>query len=89
MRLPTRSALVRLARIDAAIRAGECPNVTTLARQLEVNPRTVQRDLDYFRDQLGAPSPTTPSAAATATRSSPGRCAQRLTASLILALDPA
>jgi predicted DNA-binding transcriptional regulator YafY len=55
MRLPTRSALVRLARIDAQIRAGDRPNANTLAKLLEVNPRTIQRDLDCLRDQLSAP----------------------------------
>ncbi len=55
MRLPTRPALVRLAHIHQAIGSGQRPNVTTLARQLEVNPRTVQRDLDCLRDQLAAP----------------------------------
>jgi predicted DNA-binding transcriptional regulator YafY len=55
MRLPTRPALVRLARILNEIRDGRTPNASTLARTLEVTPRTIQRDLDYLRDQLGAP----------------------------------
>jgi len=55
MRLPTRPALVRLARILIEIRDGRTPNASTLARTLEVTPRTIQRDLDYLRDQLGAP----------------------------------
>jgi predicted DNA-binding transcriptional regulator YafY len=55
MRLPTRPALVRLARILNEIRDGRTPNASTLARKLEVKPRTIQRDLDYLRDQLGAP----------------------------------
>jgi predicted DNA-binding transcriptional regulator YafY len=37
------------------IRDGRTPNASTLARTLEVTPRTIQRDLDYLRDQLGAP----------------------------------
>jgi proteasome accessory factor B len=55
MRLSTRPALVRLAHIDREIRAGHWPNASTLSRLLEVTPRTIQRDIDCFRDQLGAP----------------------------------
>jgi hypothetical protein len=50
-----RPPLARLATIDHAVRAGQYPNATTLARQLEVSPRTVQRDLTFLRDQLRAP----------------------------------
>lgn len=45
----------RLAFIDRAIRAGTWPNGTTLGRQLEVTPRTAQRDLEFLRDRLQAP----------------------------------
>src|SRR5262245_66154189 len=55
MRLLTRPALVRMACIDAEIRSGNRPNTTSLAKLLQVNPRTIQRDLDCLRDQLGAP----------------------------------
>lgn len=55
MRPPARPALVRLARILQEARAGHWPNASTLAKSLEVTPRTIQRDLDYLRDQLGAP----------------------------------
>jgi len=50
-----RVALVRIAVIDQEIRNGSWPNATGLARQLEVNPRTIHRDIDCLRDQLGAP----------------------------------
>ena len=41
-----RPPLARLAVIDHAVRAGRYPNAATLARQLEVSPRTVQRRPD-------------------------------------------
>jgi proteasome accessory factor B len=47
--------LARLAVIDRAIRTGTWPNATTLSRQLEVTPRTVQRDIEFLRDRLQAP----------------------------------
>jgi hypothetical protein len=55
MRLSSRPAMVRIAVIDREIRDGRLPNATSLAQQLEVNSRTVHRDLDCLRDQLGAP----------------------------------
>ncbi len=50
-----RPPLVRFAQIDAAIRAGRWPNAMTLAAELEVHPRTVQRDLVFLRDRFLAP----------------------------------
>jgi predicted DNA-binding transcriptional regulator YafY len=55
MRLSSRPPLERIARIDQAVRAGAWPNASTLARELEVSPRTVQRDLLFLRDRLKAP----------------------------------
>src|SRR5689334_2543797 len=55
MRTATRPPLERIAALDRAIRAGRYPNASTLARELEVCPRTVQRDIDFLRDRLGAP----------------------------------
>ncbi|MHC5539948.1 helix-turn-helix transcriptional regulator [Singulisphaera rosea] len=55
MHQATRPPLARMMAIDQALRAGTWPNASTLARQLEVNPRTIRRDLTYLRDQLGAP----------------------------------
>lgn len=55
MHTASRPPLARLARIDGAIRAGELPNAQTLARELEVTARTVQRDLQFLRDRLQAP----------------------------------
>ncbi len=40
---------------DHAIRAGKHPNAASLARELEVCRRTVQRDIEFLRDRLGVP----------------------------------
>ena len=50
-----RHALVRLVRIDGELRSNRWPNAASLARQLEVTERTIHRDIDCLRDQLGAP----------------------------------
>ncbi len=47
-------AYERLLRLSAEIQTGRCPNKAGLARILERDPRTVQRDLDALR-RLGAP----------------------------------
>ena len=53
--LSTRPPIQRLAVLDAEVRAGRYPNAVTLAARLEVDPRTVQRDVEFARDRLGAP----------------------------------
>ncbi|NLY02409.1 MAG: WYL domain-containing protein [Rhodopirellula sp.] len=55
MRAASRPPLARIAAIDRAIREGTWPNAGTLARQLEVSARTVQRDIVFLRDRLLAP----------------------------------
>jgi predicted DNA-binding transcriptional regulator YafY len=50
-----RPPMRRIMTIDQAVRAGEWPNAITLARRLEVNPRTIRRDLAFLRHQLRAP----------------------------------
>ncbi|MGE3818124.1 MAG: helix-turn-helix transcriptional regulator [Isosphaeraceae bacterium] len=55
MRTAVRFSLQRIAALDRAIRAGEYPNARTIARALEVGHRTVQRDIEFFRDRYGAP----------------------------------
>ena len=55
MRRSSRPPLARIIAIDRAIRSGGWPNASHLARELEVDPRTVRRDITYLRDQLHAP----------------------------------
>jgi proteasome accessory factor B len=55
MILASRPPLVRIIAIDQSIRSGALTNAQTLSRQLEVNPRTIRRDIAYLRDQLRAP----------------------------------
>ncbi|MFC1467635.1 helix-turn-helix transcriptional regulator [Verrucomicrobiota bacterium] len=45
----------RLKALDGKIRAGEYPNRRTFAEEWEVSIKTVQRDIDFMRDRLGAP----------------------------------
>lgn len=45
----------RLIYIDEAVRENQYPNRTTIAREFEVDRKTIQRDIDFMRDQLKAP----------------------------------
>src|SRR5437867_740271 len=45
----------RLQAIHHEIKDGRHPNTSSLARQLNVSSKTVQRDIDYLRDELQAP----------------------------------
>jgi predicted DNA-binding transcriptional regulator YafY len=45
----------RILMIDEAIRAGDYPSIEKLARRAEVNPRTIERDIEYLRDMYAAP----------------------------------
>ncbi len=45
----------RLIELHRMIREEEYPNCLTFAREWEISQKTVQRDIDYLRDQLGAP----------------------------------
>ena len=57
-----RPPLARMLRIHEELQTGDPTNCQRLAAQLEVSPRTVQRDIDFMRDQLGLPieyEPTT------------------------------
>ena len=42
-------------RIHSAIQSGNFPNATTLAVELEVSTKSIQRDLDFMRDRLSLP----------------------------------
>jgi len=42
-------------RIHRKLQQGDFPSCTSLAREIECSAKTVQRDLDYLRDQLGLP----------------------------------
>ena len=53
--LLSRPPLERMLRIHQLIQAGEFPNATTLARELEVSTKSIQRDLDFMRDRLNLP----------------------------------
>jgi hypothetical protein len=55
MKIAAGFSLERIAAFDKAARAGEYPNARTIARALEVGPRTVQRDVEFMRDRPGAP----------------------------------
>ena len=41
--------------IHQAIQSGKYPNATTLAQELEVCTKSIQRDLEFMRDRLGLP----------------------------------
>ena len=51
----SRPPLRRIMLIDQAVRSGTWPNTTTLANDLEVNRRTIRRDIAYLCHQLHAP----------------------------------
>jgi hypothetical protein len=51
----TRPLLRRMQAIDQALRAQKWPTDKTLATHLEVDPRTIRRDLEYMRDEHHAP----------------------------------
>ena len=50
----TRPQLMRLLKLDEAIRSGKYPNCSSFAKSYEVSYKTIQRDIDFLRT-LGAP----------------------------------
>jgi len=55
MRVSTQPALERILAIDLAVRRRQWPNARTLARELGMVRRTIQRDIEFMRDRLDAP----------------------------------
>ncbi|RJR52776.1 MAG: WYL domain-containing protein [Desulfobacteraceae bacterium] len=53
--LSHRSRLYRVLVIHNQVKAGKYPNTPKLASSLEVNTRTIQRDVEFLRDMLRAP----------------------------------
>lgn len=51
----TRRPLERVLRIHEMLTRGNYPNCSTIARELEVNRKTIQRDLNFMRDELSLP----------------------------------
>ena len=51
----TRRPLARIHVIHEELSAGRFPNCRTLAERLEVSTKTIQRDLDFMRDEFGMP----------------------------------
>ncbi|WP_237073318.1 hypothetical protein [Prosthecochloris sp. GSB1] len=51
----SRPPVVRMYLLDDQLRKNLYPNCSTLASYFEVHPKTIQRDVDYMRDLLGAP----------------------------------
>jgi proteasome accessory factor B len=50
-----RPPLERMLRIHQALQAGEFPNASRLAADLEVSTKSIHRDLDFMRDRLELP----------------------------------
>ena len=51
----TKSQFSRILALDQQLRDGKHPNCLSFAGEWEVSQKTVQRDIDFLRDQLGAP----------------------------------
>ena len=51
----TKGQFNRLLELDRHIRAGDYPNCLSFAADWEVAQKTIQRDIEYLRDGLGAP----------------------------------
>lgn len=47
--------MLRILHIHEVVQAGRYPNCNTLAREIEVTPKTIQRDISYMRDEMNLP----------------------------------
>ncbi|HPA20168.1 MAG TPA: WYL domain-containing protein [Verrucomicrobiae bacterium] len=55
-RIPvSRPPLARMLRIHDALQGGRLPNCSGLGQKLEVCPKTIQRDIEFMRDQMDLP----------------------------------
>ncbi len=52
---PSPRRFERLAQLDELIRSKRAPSVSCLAKALEKSHRTINNDIDFLRDRLGAP----------------------------------
>ena len=53
--LVTRPPLERMMKIHHAIQSGKHPNASSLARELEVSSKSIQRDIDFMRYRMDLP----------------------------------
>ena len=53
--LHSRPPLERMLRIHQALQAGDLPNASTLAREIQVAAKTIHRDIEFMRDRLDLP----------------------------------
>ena len=53
--LLSRPPLERMLRIHQALQSGKYPNAASLAREIEVNAKTIHRDLEFMRDRMNLP----------------------------------
>ena len=51
----SRPAFLRVFEIHRFLQEGNYPNCNSLAKEIEVTPKTIQRDINFMRDQLGFP----------------------------------
>jgi predicted DNA-binding transcriptional regulator YafY len=51
----SRPPLERMLRLHQLIKTEKFPNCRTLADELEVSSKTIQRDIDFLRDRMGLP----------------------------------
>jgi predicted DNA-binding transcriptional regulator YafY len=51
----SRPPLERMMRLHAALKARRFPNCQKIGAELEVSPKTIQRDIDFMRYRLGLP----------------------------------
>jgi len=53
--LNSRPPLERMLRIHQLLQAGNYPNASSIATEIEVNSKTIHRDLEFMRDRLNLP----------------------------------